>query len=107
MRVPVASLAVERYVLSVTNHAPHTKYCRNIIAERRVRTSMGLAWGWSVFGGWPYDNAGGGEWEIGRGGEFLIGPSFATSSSPKLLAGLAMNVILREPWRPKDPVRRI
>src|SRR6476619_6992804 len=84
MRAPVASLAVDRYVLSVTNQAPHTKYCRNIITERRVRTSMGLAWGWSVFGGWPYDNARGGEWEIGRGLEFLIDADDAVPLDPVL-----------------------
>src|SRR5690242_2093513 len=40
IRVPSEFWAEERYVLSVTNHAPHTKYCRNIITERRVRTSI-------------------------------------------------------------------
>jgi hypothetical protein len=24
----------------VTNHEPHTKYCRNIIVERRVRIAV-------------------------------------------------------------------
>src|SRR4051812_44953383 len=40
IRVPSGFWAEERYVLSVTNHPPHTKYCRNIITDRRVRTSM-------------------------------------------------------------------
>src|SRR3954454_20583897 len=40
IRVPSEVCAEDRYVLSVTNPAPHTKYCRNIITERRVRTSM-------------------------------------------------------------------
>ena len=40
-RAPVESSADAMYVLSVTNHAPQTKYWRNIMAERRGRRYMG------------------------------------------------------------------
>ena len=94
-------------MLSVTNHAPHTKYCKNIITERRVRTSMGLAWGWSVFGGWPYDNARGGEWEIGRRGEFLISVAWRdlplpSSRSDYRLGSAELLILLLQPFEQFD-----